>query len=40
MEILRQFFETMPKMKHTIPYKDNNGKDKDFVVEGMESFFT
>jgi hypothetical protein len=40
MESIQQFFETMPKMKYSIPYKDNTGKDKSFTVEGMESFFT
>ena len=30
----------MPKLRHTIEYKDNTGKDKTFVVEGMETFFT
>ena len=30
----------MPKLGTTVEYKDKNGKDKTFVVEGMESFFT
>jgi|TARA_B110000908_G_scaffold4206_1_gene5477 hypothetical protein len=37
---IQEFFTTMPKMKYSIPYKDNTGKDKEFNVEGMESFFT
>jgi hypothetical protein len=30
----------MPKLSHSINYKDKEGKDKVFVVEGMDSFFT
>ena len=40
MASIQEFFETMPKMKYSIPYKDSTGKDKSFTVEGMESFFT
>ena len=40
VESIKNFYQTMPKLRHTIEYKDKNGKDKTFVVEGMESFFT
>lgn len=40
VEHLQKFFTTMPKLAHTIDYKDKEGKDKVFVVEGMDSFFT
>lgn len=37
---IQKFFETMPKLRHEMPYKNNKGEDKTFVVEGMRSFFT
>lgn len=40
IEKLQKFFTTMPKLSHSISYKDKEGKDKVFVVEGMDSFFT
>jgi|TARA_R110000744_G_C19240203_1_gene549158 hypothetical protein len=40
VEELQRFFTTMPKLRHVVDYKDNTGKDKTFVVEGMDSFFT
>jgi hypothetical protein len=40
VEDIQKFYVTMPKLKHTIDYKDNKGKKKQFVVEGMDSFFT
>ncbi len=40
VEKLQKFFATMPKLSHSINYKDKEGKDKVFVVEGMDSFFT
>ncbi len=36
---MTKFFETMPKLSHTIKYQDN-GVDKELVLEGLESFFT
>ncbi len=36
---ITKFFETMPKLSHTIKY-DDNGKQKELVLEGLESFFT
>ena len=36
---IQKFFDSMPKLRHTMPYKNKNGDDKTFVVEGIRSFF-
>ena len=36
---IKTFFDTMPKLRHEIKYKNKNGNEKTFVVEGIESFF-
>lgn len=36
---IQTFFETMPKVRHDIKYKNKNGDEKTFVLEGMRSFF-
>ena len=36
---IQLFFETMPKLRHEIPYVNSNKDNKVFVVEGTESFF-
>lgn len=36
---IQLFFETMPKLRHEIPYTNSNKDNKVFVVEGTESFF-
>ena len=36
---IKNFFDTMPKLRHEMKYKNNNGNDKTFVLEGMQSFF-
>lgn len=36
---IKRFFDTMPKLRHEIKYKNKNGDDKIFVLEGMKSFF-
>ena len=37
---VREFFETMPQLKHTIKYKCSTcGEDKETVVQGLNSFF-
>lgn len=36
---LKKFFDTMPKLRHEIKYKNKNGKEQTFVIEGMETFF-
>lgn len=40
VEDIQNFYVTMPKLRHVIDYKDSKGKAKQFVVEGMDSFFT
>jgi hypothetical protein len=40
VEDIQNFYVTMPKLRHVIDYKDSEGKAKQFVVEGMDSFFT
>ena len=37
---IQKFFDSMPKLRHTMPYKDKEGNDKNFVIEGIRSFFT
>jgi len=36
---IQSFFETMPKLRHTLKYTNKDGVDKTFAVEGMNSFF-
>lgn len=36
---IEKFFTTMPTLRHEIPYKNSNGDDKLFVLEGIQSFF-
>lgn len=36
---IQRFFDTMPKLKHIIPYTNKNGDEKSFEVEGINSFF-
>lgn len=37
---IAKFFETMPKLKHTVTVKLHDGTDKDIVFEGLQSFFS
>jgi hypothetical protein len=37
---IKQFFETMPKLRHEMKYTNKAGKEKTFVIEGFNSFFT
>ena len=37
---ITNFFETMPKLRHEIKYENSEGKEKTFVVEGLQTFFT
>lgn len=37
---IQNFFDSMPKLRHTMPYKDKEGNEKNFVIEGIRSFFT
>jgi hypothetical protein len=36
---IKDFFETMPKLRHEMKYKNKDGKEQTFVIEGMRSFF-
>jgi len=36
---ITDFFETSPKLRHEIKYKNNTGKERTFVIEGNRSFF-
>ena len=35
---IKEFFDTMPRLRYEIPYKVDD-KEKKFVVEGLETFF-
>ena len=38
---IQTFFETMPKLSHTVTYKcDACGREETIVLEGLQSFFT
>jgi hypothetical protein len=36
---IKKFFNTMPKLRHEIKYKNSAGNEKTFVIEGLNSFF-
>lgn len=36
---IKHFFETMPTLRHEMKYKNSNGDEKTFVIEGMQTFF-
>lgn len=36
---IKQFFETIPKLRHEISYKNKLGGDKKLVFEGINDFF-
>lgn len=36
---IKQFFDTIPKTRHEIDYKNSDGKDKTFVIQGTQTFF-
>ena len=36
---IKDFFDTLPKIRHEIPYKTKDGKDKTFVIQGTQTFF-
>jgi hypothetical protein len=36
---IKKFFDTMPKLRHEMKYKNKNDVEKTFVLEGMRSFF-
>ena len=39
-QMIQTFFETMPKLTHTVKVKNpNTGVESDVVLEGLASFF-
>lgn len=36
---IKKFFDTMPKIRHEMPYTNKDGKEKVFVIEGSQTFF-
>jgi len=37
---IKKFFDTIPVMRYEKKYRDKTGKEKTFVAQGMETFFT
>lgn len=36
---IKEFFETIPKVRHEIEYKNSKGDTKIFVIQGTQTFF-
>lgn len=36
---IKLFFDTMPKVRHEMPYKNSKGEQKIFTIQGTQSFF-
>ena len=36
---IKEFFDTMPKVRHEIHYVNSNGDNKTFTIQGTQSFF-
>ena len=36
---IQKFFETGPKLKHKIEYKNNLGNEREIVLSGLSDFF-
>ncbi len=36
---IEAFFNTMPQLRHEIPYTNSEGKAKTFVIQGIQTFF-
>lgn len=36
---LKEFFDTIPKIRHEIHYRNKAGDDKTFVIQGTQTFF-
>jgi glycine cleavage system regulatory protein len=36
---IKKFFDTMPKIRHEMPYVNSKGDQKTFVLEGTQTFF-
>lgn len=39
VETIKTFFDTMPVLKYELKYANKEGKEKTFVIQGLESFF-
>jgi len=39
LDQMKKFFDTLPVLRFECKYKNKNGAEKTFVVEGMETFF-
>ncbi len=39
MRGIKNFFDTLPKVRHEIKYTNKSGKEKVFVIQGTETFF-
>lgn len=40
MDKIKTFFDTMPVVEHTVKLKNKEGKTKEVVLRGINSFFT
>lgn len=40
MSKIKEFFDTMPSLEHTVTLKNKAGKSTDVVLKGLNSFFT
>jgi len=36
---IKEFFDTMPKIRHEMKYTNSNGDEKTFTIQGTQSFF-
>ena len=36
---IKSFFDTIPKVRHEVEYKNKNGENKTFVIQGTQTFF-
>lgn len=36
---IKYFFDTIPKIRHEIPYTNSKGEEKTFTIQGTQSFF-
>ena len=39
IKMIKKFFDTMPKVRHEIIYRNSKGNEQTFVIEGTQSFF-
>lgn len=36
---IKDFFDTIPKIRHELQYKNSKGEEKTFVIQGTQTFF-